>query len=225
MPTLEELLRAVFPPAPEPCLAAWPVWAESTEKPVEFSPMPRKAAVKLWHRARDFDRQTRKPGQRGGALGPSGLQVLQALLFDFLNFQTGRLDPSQKAIARQANLCPRTVSDALKRLRALGILTWVRRCEARFENGRYVRRQQTNAYAVLPSTGWQGYVPPIAAPLPHPSEWGKAPVMPSVLDEAVSEQRASGDRASVIRTLELAPVGGIEAALARLGRAVLTAGK
>jgi hypothetical protein len=225
MPTLDEMLRAVFPPAPEPCLAAWPVWAQSCEKPVEFSPMPKKAAVKLWHRARDFDRQTRKPGQRGGALGPSGLQVLHALLFDFLNFQTGRLDPSQKAIARQANLCPRTVSDALKRLRSLGILAWVRRCEARFENGRYVRRQQTNAYAVLPSTGWQGYVPPLEAPLPHPSAWGKAPVMPSVLDEAVSEQRASGDRRSVIRTLELAPVGGIEAALARLGRAVAAAGK
>ena len=105
------------------------------------------------------------------------------------------------------------------------ILAWVRRCEARFENGRYVRRQLTNAYAVLPDSGWQNYVPPVEAPLPHPSAWGKAEVCPSVLDEAVSEQRASGDRRSVIRTLELAPVGGIQAALARLGRAVLSAGK
>jgi hypothetical protein len=187
--------------------------------------MPRKAAVKLWHRARDFDRQTRKPGQRGGAVGPSALQVLHALIFDFLNFQTGRLDPSQKAIARQANICPRAVSDALKRLKSLGILAWVRRCEARFENGRYVRRQQTNAYAILPSTGWQGYVPPLEAPLPHPSVWGKAPVMPSVHEAAVIELQASGDRRSVIRTLELAPLGGIEAALARLGRAVVASGK
>src|SRR4051794_5551647 len=225
MSTLEELLRAVFPAAPEKSFAAWPVWAESSEKPVEFTPMPKKAAVKLWHRARDFDRQTRKKGGHGGALGPSALQVLHALIFDFLNFQTGRLDPSQKAIARQANLCPRAVSDALKRLKSLGILAWVRRCEARFENGRYVRRQQTNAYAVLPEGGWQGYVPPLEAPLPHPSVWGKAPVMPSVLDAAVSEQRASGDRQSVIRALELGPVGGIEAALAHLGRALLTAGK
>jgi hypothetical protein len=117
MSTLEELLRAVFPAAPEKSFAAWPVWAESSEKPVEFTPMPKKAAVKLWHRARDFDRQTRKKGGHGGALGPSALQVLHALIFDFLNFQTGRLDPSQKAIARQANLCPRAVSDALKRLK------------------------------------------------------------------------------------------------------------
>src|SRR5689334_8023921 len=185
MPTLEELLRAVFPPAPTPCFTAWPVWAESSEKPVQFTPMPRKAAVRLWHRARDFDRQTHKPGQRGGALGPSGLQVLHVLLFDFLNFQTGRLDPSYKAIARQANLCPRAVSDALKRLKHLGILTWVRRCEESWQNGRYVRRQRTNAYAILPEGGWLGYAAPPVAPLPHPSEWGKAEVMPSVLDAAV----------------------------------------
>jgi hypothetical protein len=221
MPTLEELLRPVFPAAPQQSFAAWPVWAESSEKPVAFTPMPKKAAVKLWHRARDFDRQTRKKGGRGGAVGPSALPVLHALLFDFLNFQTGRLDPSYEAIARRANLCPRAVSDALKRLRALGILAWVRRCEARFENGRYVRRQQTNAYAILPDSSWQGYVPPLEAPLPHPSVWGKTPVMPSVHEAAVREQQESGDRRSVICTLELGPMGGIEAALARLGRAVL----
>ena len=224
MPTLDAMLNSLFPAAATPCLAAWPVWSQSSDKPVEFSPLPKKAAVKLWHRARDFDRQTRQPGKRGGALGPSGLQVLQALLFDFLNFQTGRLDPSQKAIARQANLCPRAVSGALKRLKSLGILTWVRRCHAGFENGRYVRRQRTNAYAVLPESGWLGFVPPVEPPLPHPNAWGKAEVMPSVLESAVIEQQASGDPKQVIRTLELGPVGGREAALARLGRAVQMAG-
>src|SRR3954447_18347891 len=145
MPTLEELLRSIFPPAPQKSFAAWPVWAQSSEKPVEFTPLPKKTAVKLWHRARDFDRQTRKKGGRGGALGPSALQVLHALIFDFLNFKTGRLDPSYAAIARMANLSPSTVAEGLKRLRALGILTWVRRCETRIENGRYTRRQRTNA--------------------------------------------------------------------------------
>jgi DNA-binding MarR family transcriptional regulator len=224
MPALDAMLNSLFPAAPAPIFTVWPVWAQSTEQPVEFSPLPKKSAVKLWHRARDFDRQTHKKGQRGGALGPSGLQVLHVLLFDFLNFRTGRLDPSQKAIARQANVSPRTVSDALKRLKHLGILTWVRRCEARFENGRYVRRQKTNAYAILPEGGWLGYVPPLAAPLPHPSEWGKAEVMPSVLDEAARATRKGGDPRQVIRALELGPVGGIEAALARLGRAVAAAG-
>jgi hypothetical protein len=53
--------------------------------------------------------------------------VLHALVFDFLNFATGRLDPSYVAIARKTNVCERTVATALARLRELGILNWVRR--------------------------------------------------------------------------------------------------
>jgi hypothetical protein len=56
--------------------------------------------------------------------------VLHALIFDFLNHRTGRLDPSYEAIARQAGVCVRAVATALKRLRELGILHWVRRCGA-----------------------------------------------------------------------------------------------
>src|SRR4051812_18711848 len=78
-----------------------------------------------------------KWGIRGGthgAIGPSALQVLHALLFDFLNYTTGRLDPSYAAIAWKANLCKRAVADALKRLHGLGIITWIRRCSERWIN-------------------------------------------------------------------------------------------
>src|SRR3954454_2599076 len=206
----------------EQTYAAFPVWAESSAKPVQFTPLPKKAALALWHRAREFDQQTHKAGMRGGAIGPSGLQVLHVFLFDFLNYNTGRLDPSYAAIARKANLCERTVADALKRLHSLRIITWMRRCNEQWINGRYVRKQQTNAYCILP-TGWLGYQAPPEMPPLHPSSWGKAPVMPSVHEAAVIELQASGDRRSVIRTLELAPAGGIEAALAKLGRAVQAA--
>src|SRR5438128_4305018 len=135
----------------EPTYAAYPVWGESTLKPVQFTPMPKKEAVKLWPRARDFDRQTHTPGKHGGALGPSGLQVLHVFLFDFLNYTTGRLDPSYAAIARKANVCERTVADALKRLGELRIITWIRRCSEEWINGRYVRKQKTNAYSLLPT--------------------------------------------------------------------------
>jgi len=90
--------------------AAWPVWSDSTTQEIRFQPMPKKAAVKLWHRARDFDRQTHVEGRHGGAVGPTALQVLHALVFDFLNFRSGRLDPSYAAIARKANLCERAVA-------------------------------------------------------------------------------------------------------------------
>ena len=127
--------------------APWPVWTGSTTQPVRFAAMPKKAAVKLWHRARDFDRGTHQPGQHGGALGPTGLAVLHALIFDFLNHRTGRLDPSYAAIAAKAGVCVRTVASALRRLRELGILNWVRRCAERWADGRFVLEQETNAYA------------------------------------------------------------------------------
>jgi hypothetical protein len=223
MPTFSQRSLPGLPCLTEPTYAAYPVWGESTLKPVQFTPLPRKQAVLLWHRARDFDRQTHKPGMHGGAIGPSGLQVLHVFLFDFLNYETGRLDPSYAAIARKANLCERTVGDALKRLHELGMITWIRRCSEEWINGRYVRKQKTNAYSLLP-TGWLGYTAPPEMPPPHPTVWGKAPVMPSIHEAAVIELQTSGDRRSVIRTLELAPAGGIEAALAKLGRAMQTAG-
>jgi len=207
----------------EPTYAPHPVWSASTSKPVQFTPLPKKAAMRLWQYARDFDRQTKEKGCHGGAIGHTGLQVLQVLLFDFLNFTTGRLDPSQAAIAGKANLCPRAVADALKRLYGLGILTWVRRCAESWEGGRYVRRQLTNAYALLPSTGWHGFRPPHdEPPLPHPDTWGKPPPMPSILAAAAMEGRAGGTLKAAIQVLELGPVNGLEAALARLGQAMLT---
>ena len=144
--------------------APWPVWTGSTTQPVRFAAMPKKAAVRLWHRARDFDRGTHQPGHHGGAVGHMGLAVLHALIFDFLNHRTGRLDPSYAAIAAKAGVCVRTVASALQRLKALGILNWVRRCAERWADGRFVLEQDTNAYAVLPESQWRGYRTPPEPP-------------------------------------------------------------
>ena len=126
--------------------------------------MAKKAAVRLWHRARDFDRGTHQPGHHGGAVGHTALAVLHALIFDFLNHRTGRLDPSYAAIAAKAGVCVRTVATALERLRELGILNWVRRCAESWRDGRFVLEQETNAYAVLPESQWRGYRPPPEPP-------------------------------------------------------------
>jgi hypothetical protein len=98
----------------------------------------------------------------------------------------------------------------------------VRRCAESWQDGRYVRRQLTNAYALLPSTGWRGFCPPRdEPPAPHPDIWGKPPTMPSILATAM-ERRAGGTLKAAIQVLELGPINGLEAALARLGRAMLT---
>ena len=223
MPVSYQALLSGLPAPTEQNYAPYPVWSGSTSKPVQFTPLPKKAATRLWQYARDFDRQTKEKGCHGGAIGHTALQVLHSLIFDFLNFSTGRLDPGYAAIARKANLSESAVATALKRLNGLGILTWVRRCAESWESGRYVRRQQTNAYAILPSTGWHGFRPPHDdPPAPHPDTWGKPPTMPSILTAAAMERRAGGSMKEAVRLLDLGPVNGLEAALARLGRAVLT---
>ena len=197
--------------------APWPVWSGSTTSPVRFAPLAKKAAVKLWHRARDFDRGTHQPGHHGGALGHTGLAVLHALIFDFLNHRTGRLDPSYAAIAAKAGVCVRTVASALQRLKALGILNWVRRCAERWSDGRFVLEQETNAYAVLPESQWHGYRPPQEPPGPAPGTWGEpAPMLPAVAQAALE-----GDLAAKVQALASDPKDGLAAALAKLGRAFL----
>jgi hypothetical protein len=40
--------------------------------------VPKRKAVRLWHDARRFERQTRKPGAQDGYIGRNGLAVLHA---------------------------------------------------------------------------------------------------------------------------------------------------
>jgi len=198
--------------------AAWPVWSGSSAGPVRFQPMPKKSAVRLWHRAREFDRTTHEPGRHGGKIGHAALQVLHALIFDFMNYRTGRLDPSYAAIASKAGVCQRTVAKALKHLQSLGILNWVRRCAESWRDGRFVLEQKTNAYAVLPESQWRGYRPPQEPPAPYPEAWGARPALPDAVTLAAQETSL----AVRVQVLESDHRDGLAAALARLGRAFMT---
>jgi hypothetical protein len=197
--------------------APFPVWSGSITVPARFVAMPKKQAIRLWHRARDFDRGTHQAGHHGGAVGPTALAVLHALIFDFLNFRSGRLDPSYAAIAAKAGVCVRTVATALAKLRKLGILNWVRRCAERWQDGRFVLEQETNAYGLLPETQWRGYRPPSEPPAPAAGTWGDPQPMLSALAQAALE----GDLAAKVQTLASDPKDGLAAALARLGRAFM----
>ena len=198
--------------------AAWPVWSDSTTKEIRFQPMPKRIATKLWHRARDFDRRTHIKGKHGGALGHTALQVLHSLIFDFLNYASGRLDPSHAAIARKANVCVRAVATALQTLRSLGLLNWVRRCAESREDGRFVLRQETNAYAILPDSQWRGYTPPPEPPAPHADTWGATPPLPSLMAQATVASAAGGGLRQMVGILDSDPTDELAATLARLGR-------
>jgi len=183
--------------------APFPVWAGSTTKPVRFVPLSKKDASILYIKAEEFERQTRKPGMQDGDVGRNGLKILYSLLFYFLNFKTGRLDPSQKAIARHACISERSVTRGLTKLKASGILNWVNRAEIiRDEKGRFCPKQNTNAYAVLPPSQWKGFIDTKPTPpLPHPSTWGATPPLPDVIAQALTE-RKHGEWATALAILE-----------------------
>jgi len=199
----------------------YPVWRGSVRAEVQFTPMPKKAAVRLWHRAREWDRVTRAPGRHGGKVGRIGLLVLHSLLFDFLNHKTGQLDPSYEGIAKKAGVSRASVGRALARLRSLGILAWVRRCVGELRDGRFVLAQERNAYAVQAEGQWQGYRPAPELPaVPEAGTWGDAPPMPSALAQAAQDQGQGLSRGAVLTALEADPGDGLARALARMGRAL-----
>jgi hypothetical protein len=217
---LHQTVGSLFPGLVPPALstyATWPVWRDSTTKEVKFQPMPKRQAVKLWHDARRFERQTRQPGKQDGAIGRNGLAVLQALLFDFLNYKSGALYPSWAAIAFKACVSVRSVGRGLVMLKAAGVLNWLRRCVEDWIDGRFTLRQETNAYAVLPTSNWRGYSGPPPAPQPDAGTWGEHLGMGSLLDIAAQAGR-DGGRAARIAALESDPGDKLAAALARLGR-------
>jgi hypothetical protein len=201
--------------------APWPVWRDSTTKKVKFAPLPKKKAVALFHKARQFERQTRQPGKQDGALGRNGLAVLHALIFDFLDYMTGELDPAIKSIAQKACTSVASVKRGLRNLKHCGVLNWIRRAaETRDEKGRFCLEQDTNAYGILPPSQWLGFIDRPAAPPPDPSTWGATLPLPSVTEQAIIERREGASDAAIIKRLEDDPGDELAAALAGLGRAI-----
>jgi hypothetical protein len=197
--------------------AAWPVWRDSTTEEVRFVPLEKKEAARRWHKARRFDRQTHTPGKHGGIIGRPALAVLYVLLFDFIDYASGRLDPSYDAIAAKAGLCRRTVAAALRRLKDLGLLHWQRRSKPAIGE-RFKLVQDTNAYAVQSPANWKGYYELPPAPPPEPGTWGDHPPL-DTLAEALDELR-HGQRRTMLDILAADPGDELAGALARLGRAV-----
>jgi hypothetical protein len=203
---------------PPKTYAAWPVWRDSTTRPVKFHPLTKKEAAKWWHQARRFDRQTHTRGKHGGAIGRTALDVLYVLALDILNHATGELDPSYDKIAKKAGVCRRTVATALRRLRDFGLLHWQRRSrEEPDAAGGYRQVQETNAYALLPPSHWRGYREPSPAPPPEPGTWGDHPPLPNQHTVALDELTRGQHRAAMA-ALECDDPDGPGAVLARWGR-------
>jgi hypothetical protein len=221
--SLHQQIADFFPnliPPPPKTYAAWPVWRDSTTKEVKYQPMPKKQAVRLWHDARRFERQTRATGKQDGAIGRNGLAVLHALLFDFLNYASGALYPSHETIADKACISVRSAIRGLAALKLAGVVNWLRRAAEDWRNGGFILRQLSNAYAVLPCSQWHGYVSRPPAPPPERGTWGDHPPLPGPIEQAVAAARAGAALRDRVELLRSDPGDSLAVALARLGAAI-----
>jgi DNA-binding transcriptional ArsR family regulator len=110
-----------------------------------FDPRTRGKILKAAER---YDNLTKSKGKRNGALGYTGLKVLKALL-EFIDYKSGRLEPSYLALCKKACLSVSAVSAALKRLVKHGFLELQRRYEETgYTDGGPTVRQITNAYRI-----------------------------------------------------------------------------
>lgn len=76
----------------------------------------------------EFERETKLPGKRNGAIGGIGLEVYRYLM-RLRSKKTGRLDPTIRWIADAISRSRSAVAAALARLKEHGFLDWVRRCQ------------------------------------------------------------------------------------------------
>jgi hypothetical protein len=116
-------------------------------------PIDRNARARIMHRACVLR------GRR--TITRADLDVLRALLFDFLNGEDGRCFPSYQRIAKLAHCVCSTVAEAIKRLEAAGLLTW--------EN-RIARIRERCAGLLGPLSGWRERVIRISNAYRFPSE-------------------------------------------------------
>lgn len=200
----------------------WPVHAGSYRSAPANRPVPREQAYQWYRHARIFNRTTDKNGASGPRLHSSALRVYEALIFDFLNFRTGRLDPSYERLAHVTQLARSTIAIALRRLASSRLLSWTRRCRSENTEQGFRLRQETNAYRLNRPEDWLGYRPaPDTPPTPHPDEWGAHPPQRSVLEQAIAEQSTSADSSTQIAILQSDETDDLALALARFGTALL----
>lgn len=171
-------------------------WSGSVRRPVRYVPISKLDATRLFHKALkrvNLDQIRRAWAKPNGRKAPphSVERVLRALVFDCLNFRTGRLDPGHETIARLAGCSVRTVARAIRYLRALKIIGWLRRCFSwTSEEGRFQISQDTNAYWLNSPTTWGDLENELHSAPPPPADlWGGELPRPRLLNPSVSDHR------------------------------------
>ena len=183
-----------------------------------YRPITSTLASKIMRGAERFAKaamRARLKGARRGILTDIDLQILEALVFRFMDWRSGRLEPSYAMITAETGRAKATIAASLARLEGLGFIERMRRFrvveEAQGQKAPQVE-QAPNAYrvslpqriAILVGLGPRVCVPPddhrhaaIAARIAndvHHTEWtGKATMGAALarLEEAIRKREFS----------------------------------
>lgn len=201
---MRQFCKILSLPAFGKSFAPSPVWRGSVQGDVPMSGMDFSLKSKLVRKAKRLYR---------GKLSNNDLAVYDTLALTFHNSKTGRLDPALETIAKAAGVCRDTAARSLKKLRSAGLIDWVRRCASDISDAGHRLVQLSNAYTLKPMAAWLGISLDQG---PAPSEWGAAPVMPT-LAEMVGAQAKEGHTGRLIETVGHDPANDkLAAALSRM---------
>jgi hypothetical protein len=102
-------------------------YLDAAVQPVRAVALKAADRIAIERAAEHLELNTKKTGQRDGAVSQSGLRLLRALLYKFANYDTGHCFPSYAAIRQQTGLCKETINNAIHRLETCGFLDVARR--------------------------------------------------------------------------------------------------
>jgi len=165
------------------------------------APLDRNARAKLIHSAEAIESRTKQRGRQNGAISRPGLMVLRVLLFKFLS-RDGRCFPSYDALCKATGLCRQSVSNALGRLEASGLLRITRRLVRReiwrinpwTEIGEWIVTtvQTSNWYSLTSLTGGASLLAPKATHrADHPAQRQNAFAFFSTFEPSMTDRQES----------------------------------
>jgi hypothetical protein len=147
-------------------------------------PRDRNERARILFLSEALERRTRPPGARNGVVSQPGLRVLRALLLHFLRGSDGLCTPSYVVLMAATGLCKQSISNALKRLEAAGIVRITRRLVREVvDAGGFlvtVTRQASNLYSIF-EPGEHADRLPLRQPAPRPFPKGAYAALANLL--------------------------------------------
>lgn len=114
-----------------------------------WKPQKRRDLRKIVLAAKRYERESRQPGKRVGALGSVAIEIIDYLA-NLTDAKTGRLEPSISYLMERLKRSRDAIVRGLQALRRHGFLEWVRRYVPSGNEGAGPRLHQTsNAYRML----------------------------------------------------------------------------